>query len=80
MLAVDEMCFLGRRRARAKQGGMRFRSLCFSDFREEKLVLTLASSRDWRPAIQASSPQRRRMDTQKVILLKKRPWRCRMGL
>ena len=56
---LDGLCdALGRRRARAKQGGIRFHSL-FSDPRAGTHVSALVSStRDWRPATHITSPQR----------------------
>ena len=59
------MCPLGRRRARAKQGAMLFRNL-----KANTRVLACASSaRDRRAAVQVASPQRTRMDGQRVV-----PW------
>ena len=66
---VDVTCSLGRCRARAKQGGMRFRSFSISDSQADTHVVAFASStRDWRPATQVACLQRRRMDVQTIIL------------
>ena len=71
LIAADVICPRGRRRARAKQGGMR---------KPKTHVLASASStRDWRPAIQVAFPQRRRTD-QKLVFDATSERHCHMEL
>ena len=57
--AVDVICPSGRRRARAKHGGLLFRSLCFQIV-ASFFVLASASSGNWLSSVQGTSDQYRR--------------------